>query len=188
MKENCFFGLYAGKVAENRDPEKAFRLQLQIPSLLGDAILENWALPVGIPNGKFAGFLALPKIGENVWVQFENGNIEYPLWQYGCFRLNEAPQYSDETQILQSANGNQVIVSDADDTILIHQKDGTEIKVSSEGVFLGKESVNLKSFLTELFELLETAKVITALGPQTFTPDTLIEIQTLKAKITQFLT
>jgi uncharacterized protein involved in type VI secretion and phage assembly len=44
----------------------------------------TWAMPcvpiAGIQNGMFA----LPIIGSGVWVEFEQGNPDYPIW-VGCF-------------------------------------------------------------------------------------------------------
>lgn len=185
-KDGCFYGLYPGVVVNNQDAENAFRIQVKVPAICGDETIETWALPFAIPNGTNQGVLSLPKVGQNVWVMFDNGDVEFPLWTYGCFRLNEAPQpYNDKKYIIKTQN-NEISIDDDENEIWIKQPN-FEIKLTNEGVFLGKESVNLKSFLDELFELLKTAKVITALGPQPFTPDTIIQIQQLQNKIDQFL-
>lgn len=78
-----FFGKYRGKVAGNRDPLNLGRLQVEAPAVLGDGRL-SWAMPCTPYAGPQEGFLALPPVGANVWVEFEGGDLDYPIWS-GCF-------------------------------------------------------------------------------------------------------
>jgi phage baseplate assembly protein gpV len=77
-----FYGKYRGTVDSNIDPEERARLSVKVPEVLGDAAA--WALPCVPYAGKGVGFFALPPKGANVWVEFEDGNVEYPVW-VGCF-------------------------------------------------------------------------------------------------------
>jgi hypothetical protein len=84
-----FFGKYRGTVVTNIDPELRGRLMVQAPAVLGSA--QVWALPCAPYGGKGVGFFAMPPTGANVWVEFEGGNPENPIWS-GCFwALNEFP-------------------------------------------------------------------------------------------------
>jgi uncharacterized protein involved in type VI secretion and phage assembly len=78
--QNKYFGKYRGFVTDNDDPEQRGRLRLTIPSVLGDAHT-GWALPC-LPFGGLTdqGFFAVPEIGAQVWVEFEAGNINAPIW------------------------------------------------------------------------------------------------------------
>lgn len=78
-----FFGKYRGKVANNIDPLYRGRLQVSVPSILGDNNL-SWAMPCVPYAGKNVGFYAMPSINTNVWVEFEEGDPDYPIWS-GCF-------------------------------------------------------------------------------------------------------
>jgi hypothetical protein len=77
-----FFGKYRGKVEQNKDPEGLGRLLVSCPSVMGEAT--NWAMPSVPYAGKSVGWFALPPVKANVWVEFEEGNIDYPIWA-GCF-------------------------------------------------------------------------------------------------------
>jgi len=57
-------------------------VQVTAPAVLGDAIV--WALPCAPYAGPGVGFFAIPPVGANVWVEFEGGNPEVPIWS-GCF-------------------------------------------------------------------------------------------------------
>lgn len=78
-----FWGKYRGKVENNVDPNEKGRIQVSIPAVLGDSTL-SWALPCVPYAGSGVGFFTIPPTGANVWVEFEGGNPDYPIWS-GCF-------------------------------------------------------------------------------------------------------
>ncbi|MBD2490835.1 phage baseplate assembly protein V [Aulosira sp. FACHB-615] len=85
-----FFGKYRGKVTQNVDPQKMGRIQVSVPSVLGGGRF-SWAMPCVPYAGKNVGFFVLPPIGANVWVEFEGGDPDYPIWS-GCFwGMGEVP-------------------------------------------------------------------------------------------------
>ncbi len=85
-----FFGKYRGKVELNIDPMLQGRVQVSCPAVLGDGSLA-WAMPCAPYAGAGVGFFAIPPIGANVWVEFEAGDTDYPIWS-GCFwGIGEAP-------------------------------------------------------------------------------------------------
>ena len=77
-----FFGKYRGRVIDNRDPLRLGRLSVEVPDVLGPAF--GWALPCVPYAGPGVGFLATPPTGANVWVEFEAGDPDRPIWS-GCF-------------------------------------------------------------------------------------------------------
>src|ERR1700704_4306695 len=78
-----FFGKYRGRVVGNRDPLNLGRIQVSVPAVLGD-FRNNWALPCVPYAGKKVGLYLMPPVGANVWVEFEAGDPDYPIWA-GCF-------------------------------------------------------------------------------------------------------
>jgi hypothetical protein len=78
-----YFGKYRGLVTDNRDPEQMGRIRARVPDVFGDAD-SWWAMPcVSLPLSDDVGS-ALPAIGANVWIEFEQGNPDYPIWS-GCY-------------------------------------------------------------------------------------------------------
>lgn len=85
-----FLGKYRGKVENNVDPFQQGRLQVSVPAVFGEG-QSSWAMPCVPFAGPGVGFFALPPTGANVWVEFEGGNPDYPIWA-GCFwDTGEAP-------------------------------------------------------------------------------------------------
>jgi hypothetical protein len=78
-----YYGKYRGKVANNLDPMMQGRIQVTCPAVLGDGQL-SWAMPSSPYAGPGVGFFAIPPNGANVWVEFEAGDPDYPIWT-GCF-------------------------------------------------------------------------------------------------------
>ncbi|WP_372742509.1 phage baseplate assembly protein V [Neptunomonas sp.] len=78
-----YFGKYRGVVLNNIDPMQQGRLQIQVPDVAG-LVPTSWAMPCVPLAGIQNGMVALPIIGSGVWVEFEQGNPDYPIW-VGCF-------------------------------------------------------------------------------------------------------
>lgn len=107
---NDFLGKYRGKVVNNEDPERRGRLRVQLPNVMGLEELK-WALPCVPFAGAQMGFYAIPPVGANVWVEFEGGDIDHPIWS-GCFwNRGEAPQPGRaDTRVLQTEHATIRIV------------------------------------------------------------------------------
>ena len=78
-----FFGKYRGKVANNIDPMQLGRVQVSVPAVLGEGSL-SWAMPCAPYGGPGVGFFTVAPVGANIWVEFEAGDPDYPIWS-GCF-------------------------------------------------------------------------------------------------------
>lgn len=85
-----FFGKYRGKVVNNVDPMFMGRVMVSCPTVLGLNTI-NWAMPSSPYAGPGVGFFAIPPVGANIWVEFEGGDPDYPIYS-GCFwGIGEAP-------------------------------------------------------------------------------------------------
>jgi uncharacterized protein involved in type VI secretion and phage assembly len=83
-----YFGKYRGVVTNNIDPLQMGRVIAQVPAVLGQS-QTTWALPC-VPLGvSRIGGSSLPKVGATVWIEFEQGNPDFPIWS-GCFFGNSA--------------------------------------------------------------------------------------------------
>ena len=78
-----FLSKYRGTVENNIDPMQLGRIQVSVPSVLGEGRM-SWAMPCVPYAGSGVGFFAIPPVGANIWVEFEGGNPDNPIWS-GCF-------------------------------------------------------------------------------------------------------
>ena len=78
-----FTGKYLGIVVDNDDPKSLLRLRVRVPEVTGDEIT-GWCLPCVPYAGQDVGFFFLPESGAAVWIEFEGGDVSYPIWT-GCW-------------------------------------------------------------------------------------------------------
>jgi hypothetical protein len=143
--EERFLGKYRGMVLNNIDPMQQGRLLVQVPDVAG-LMPASWAMPcvpvAGIQNGLFA----LPIIGSGVWVEFEQGDPEHPIW-VGCFwgSAAEVPALARLTPpavpaiTLQTPLQNGVTVSDLPGPtggIMLKSTTGAMLIVNDTGIYI----------------------------------------------------
>ena len=83
MSGRQYFGKYRGSVLNNVDPMQTGRLLVQVPDVLGVST-SSWAMPCFPVAGRQMGFWSIPQIGTGVWVEFEQGDVDHPIWS-GCW-------------------------------------------------------------------------------------------------------
>jgi hypothetical protein len=112
-----FLGKYRGKVTNNKDPDNLGRIQVTVPAIYGDD-RQSWAMPCTPYAGKDIGWFTIPPVGTNIWVEFEGGDPDYPIWT-GCFwGTDELPQNArvaepDRVQVFKT-NGITMTLSNLD--------------------------------------------------------------------------
>ena len=78
-----FYGKYRATVLNNIDPMQIGRIQVIVPDV-SNVIPTSWAMPCVPVAGIQMGMYTVPPIGSGVWVEFEKGDPDYPIW-VGCF-------------------------------------------------------------------------------------------------------
>lgn len=144
-----YYGKYRGLVIDNIDPEQIGRVMLQVPDVLGETT-SSWAMPCVPVAGIQAGCFAVPPIGSQVWVEFEQGDPDYPIWTGGFWGLvSDVPALATappaippgQNIILQTTNQNMILVSDAPPTpatggIVLKSVSGAMIVVNETGIYI----------------------------------------------------
>ena len=83
VKQQTYYGKYRGTVINNIDPLGVGRIQVIVPDVSTTSIT-SWALPCLPWGGMQTGLFTVPLIGAGVWIEFEQGDPDYPIWT-GCF-------------------------------------------------------------------------------------------------------
>ena len=78
-----YFGKYRGTVLNNIDPLQMGRIQAIVPDV-SSISPTSWAMPCLPVGGIQMGVFAVPLIGAGVWVEFEHGDPDHPIWT-GCY-------------------------------------------------------------------------------------------------------
>jgi uncharacterized protein involved in type VI secretion and phage assembly len=131
-----FYGKYRGKVENNLDPMQLGRIQVSVPAVLGGGSL-SWAMPCSPYAGSGVGFFAVPPVGANVWVEFEGGDPDYPIWS-GCFwGTGEVPAVPAEAGIkVLKTDGATLTVNDLPGVggVTIETTMGMKIAMTAQGI------------------------------------------------------
>lgn len=145
MTVEKYYGKYRGMVLNNIDPMQQGRIQVQVPDVTGLAPA-TWAMPCVPVAGIQNGFFALPIIGSGVWVEFEQGEPEYPIWVGGFWgSAAEIPALAMATPpaipaiTLQTPLQNGITISDLPGPtggIVLKSATGASIIVNDTGIYI----------------------------------------------------
>ena len=144
------FGLFRGTCANNIDPMQMGRIQVLVPSI--GLPPSSWAMPCLPVTGTQAGVFAVPPIGAGVWVEFEGGDPDYPVWVGGFYSPADVPAAARVVPpgvsgfTFQTLLSNSITISDTPGPtggILIKTTTGAMISVSDVGITIsnGKGAV-----------------------------------------------
>ena len=78
-----YLGKFRGVVTDTTDPLMMGRVKATVPDVFGDDPC-GWAMPCAPFGGSGIGFFAVPPVGAGVWIEFEQGDPDYPIWA-GCW-------------------------------------------------------------------------------------------------------
>jgi hypothetical protein len=122
-----FYGSYRAQVTRNDDPEGRGRVQVLCPGFAGNQAMNVWLDAAAMSSGPDRGFFNPPEVGDWVWIQFENGDANWPHLYFGGFFTTsipsafaytgsgaEAENKKPEARGFISRKGHQIIWSDED--------------------------------------------------------------------------
>src|SRR5262249_41596585 len=114
------------------------RVQAIVPDVLG-TLPATWAMPAAPYAGPGAGFIALPPVGAGVWIEFEQGDPDFPIWSGGWWGSGAelpaaAAQPAANQIILATPGGARITVSDG--AIVIDNGRGASITLSGNTVHI----------------------------------------------------
>jgi hypothetical protein len=152
-----FHGLYRGAVVSNVDPEFRGRIMARVTDVTG-IFTTSWAEPVVPFAGPNAGYLSVPPINAGVWIEFENGDPDKPVWLGGLWGSTiEAPVTAKTigstgpagaATLIQSMDLNFICIADKGmfaglptGGILISAGPGTTIMIDKTGIKMTAPSV-----------------------------------------------
>jgi len=145
--KNRFYGKYRGVVTEV--DAATMRIKASVPSVLPGSPT-GWCAPCVPYAGPQVGFLMLPEVGSGVWIEFEAGDVSFPIWT-GCYwSVGEVPSSAaaDVKTIITSAgtlsfdngSGSVTLADSAQNTVVLDSSGATitagagKIEVSASGV------------------------------------------------------
>lgn len=182
--EGRYYGKYRGIVTDNQDPDDLGRVKAQVPRLLGN-VETGWALPC-LPFGGTSdqGTYFIPDQGATVWIEFEGGDLAYPIWTGTWWGDNQLPESAAPGQkVIKTSSGHKVVLDDDGGSIEIVDSNGNTIKMDSSGVTIS--DLNQNSITMDSSGITLSGATISIGDPAT---DNLVAFDALNTALTTFAT
>lgn len=140
MTDNRFYGKFRGVVTDIQDPLMMGRIRARVPAVMGEQE-SGWAMPCAPFSGSATGFFALPTTGAGVWIEFENGDPDRPIWSGGWWGSAAemppvllAPPY--KKVMIQTEGGHHIVLDDTPGIggITLETATGQKIVMNATGI------------------------------------------------------
>jgi len=156
--EGRYYGKYRGHVVDNTDPNNLGRIRATVPRVLGDE-QTGWALPAFIYGGATEqGLFAVPDVGAGVWVEFEGGDLSYPIWSGTWFTSGDIPESAQPgKKVLKTKTGHKIVLDDDAKTLEITDSNGNTVTMDSSTVKVAAGSATTLVIDAPQIQLVEKA-------------------------------
>lgn len=135
-----YFGKYRGTVTDNQDPKGIGRIRASVPGLLGDDVECGWAWPCLPYAGPGVGSFLIPPVGSGVWIEFEAGDLDSPIWSGCWWAESEAPgdgsgeKATPEIKLIRSGSGLILSLNDGESSAFLGDEGGyNALKIEATG-------------------------------------------------------
>jgi hypothetical protein len=140
-----YYGKYRGVVLDNVDPMMMGRILAMVPDV-SSLLPTTFCMPCVPAAGLQAGMMVVPSIGAGVWIEFEQGDPDYPIWS-GCFwgSAAELPALAQlnppglSSMTFQTTLQNGMVINDVPGPaggIILKSTTGAMIMVNDTGIYL----------------------------------------------------
>jgi uncharacterized protein involved in type VI secretion and phage assembly len=129
-----YFGKYRGVVTDV--DASTMRVKASVPSVLG-GVSSGWASPCVPYAGSQVGFMMLPDVGTGVWIEFEGGDVSYPIWVGGYWRDGEYPaDAAADVKVLVTVAPHEIKLDDNQGSITITDPNNNTVTLDSSVITL----------------------------------------------------
>jgi hypothetical protein len=145
-----FYGKYRGVVTDV--DETTMRIKASVPSVL-PATGTGWCMPCVPYAGPQVGVLMLPEVGSGVWIEFEGGDVSYPIWVGMYWHSGEVPSQASATvkSIVTAAgsiamdNAGSITLTGTQQNTVVLDSSGVTSSSGGSSVAIGASGVNVNN-------------------------------------------
>lgn len=146
-----FFGKYRGQVTDVDDPDNIGRIMALVPSVMGGDTPVGWALPSFPFTGDGCGHVTLPAVGAMVWIEFEGGNLDFPIWTGGFFLPGQRPSPdTNGAHVIVTQGGHKLVLDDDGGSVSLEHSGGAKIELTSSAITLSIGGSTMEMSLTAI--------------------------------------
>ena len=129
-------------VKDNNDPQGMGRVRVQFFWQKGDE-LSPWIRMIQPYAGSGKGFYFIPEVGEEVMVDFENGNAERPFVLGAHYNGAAKSGYNPTTKAIHTQSGTKILLNDAEGSVRIEDASGNIYQMDGNGTIEVKAPKNI---------------------------------------------
>lgn len=203
-----YYGSYRSEVLENADANNQGRIRVRVHELGDTGRTSRIAYPKIGFGGNGHGLKSSPVVGDWVWVEFEGGRIDCPVWVGGVWPKDGIPEAlrDPKSHGWITPRGHQILLDerDGEEFIRVKHRAGSLIEFDKDGNILisnanGKlvytgagadewmaKGETLKGLLEELIDAIGLLTVPTAMGPSGI-PNNKAQFESIKGRLQTFL-
>ncbi|MCB9569535.1 MAG: hypothetical protein H6710_20360 [Myxococcales bacterium] len=128
------YGKFRGVVTDIDDPQGRGFIRAQVPEIYGEGD-SPWAIPSVPFAGSDHGLVALPEVGDGVWIEFEGGDPARPIWSGAWWADGEMPsQGGTRKRAFVTSAGHRLVLDDEAGEIRLEHGDGPKIVIGSSTI------------------------------------------------------
>ncbi len=203
-----YYGIYRAQVVDEADSQHQGRIRVRVPSVGDRAGVSRLAYPSAPAAGNGYGFKDTPPKDSWVWVFFEGGRLDTPVWMAGVWGRDHVPEAlrDPKSRGWITPGGHKLLLDerDGEEFITIQHKSGHKFGLDKDGnvaieqlsgksVFVGKDAREaailgdtLKGLLSDLIDALTMLTVGTGTGPSSV-PINVASFLAIKVRLEQIL-
>jgi uncharacterized protein involved in type VI secretion and phage assembly len=153
---NRFYGKYRGVVTDV-DPS-TMRVKASVPSVLPTGGT-GWCMPCVPYAGPQVGVVMLPEVGTGVWIEFEGGDVSYPVWVGAYWHSGEVPSQASATvksiitpagSLAMDSDAKSITLTDAQENTVVLDSSGVTSTSGAGQVAIGASGVNVNNGALEV--------------------------------------
>jgi uncharacterized protein involved in type VI secretion and phage assembly len=134
--QSRFFGKYRGTVTDVGDDG---RIRALVPSVLGEQ-KTGWCLPCVPYAGPDCGIAFLPEVDSGVWIEFEGGDVSYPIWVGAYWHEGELPKrVKSSVKVIRTKGKQEIVLDDNSPSITITDSNGNRVTLDDKGIVLKRD-------------------------------------------------
>ena len=119
-------------VKDNNDPQGMGRVRVQFFWQKGEQ-LSPWIRMIQPYAGSSKGFYFIPEVGEEVMVDFENGNAERPFVLGAHYNGAAKSGYNPTTKAIHTKSGTKILLNDAEGSVRIEDASHNIYEMDGKG-------------------------------------------------------
>lgn len=141
-----YYGVYRAKVVSNDDANNGGRISIRCPAVGDGPTVSRLAYPIVPAATPNSGFKDIPPVDSYVWVKFENGRVDMPVWIGGWWANDELPEGLRDVKqrFWLTPEGHGIIFDgrDGQKKVTLKHSSGASIEIDNDGNIDIKEAAS----------------------------------------------